>query len=113
MQAQWHDMAARKSYVTGGLGAPHPRIDAVRGCLAIERGPLVYCIEEADQPDTVALSAGGVHAPARDPESWGYAPAGAPMVHDDVPSVELTAIPYAFWGNRTEGAMRVWIPVSG
>ncbi len=27
---------------------PHPRIDAVRGCAAFERGPLVYCLEEAD-----------------------------------------------------------------
>ena len=32
------------------LTAPNPRIDAVRGCLAIERGPLVYCLEEADHP---------------------------------------------------------------
>jgi uncharacterized protein len=28
---------------------PHPRIDAVRGCAAIERGPLVYCLEQIDQ----------------------------------------------------------------
>ncbi len=27
---------------------PNPRIDAVRGCIAFERGPLVYCIESAD-----------------------------------------------------------------
>ena len=27
---------------------PHPRIDSTRGCVAIERGPLVYCIEQAD-----------------------------------------------------------------
>jgi len=27
---------------------PNPRIDAIRGCLAIERGPLVYCLEQAD-----------------------------------------------------------------
>jgi DUF1680 family protein len=27
---------------------PHPRIDAVRGTLAFERGPLVYCVEEVD-----------------------------------------------------------------
>ena len=32
------------------LTAPHPRVDAVRGCVAIERGPLVYCVEEADAP---------------------------------------------------------------
>jgi uncharacterized protein len=27
-----------------------PRVDAVRGCAAIERGPLVYCLEQADHP---------------------------------------------------------------
>ncbi|MGL4650667.1 MAG: glycoside hydrolase family 127 protein, partial [Caldilineaceae bacterium] len=29
---------------------PHPRVDAVRGSLALLRGPLVYCFEEQDQP---------------------------------------------------------------
>jgi uncharacterized protein len=32
------------------LVAAHPRVDAVRGCLAVERGPLVYCVEQADLP---------------------------------------------------------------
>ncbi|MGH6657580.1 MAG: glycoside hydrolase family 127 protein, partial [Actinocrinis sp.] len=27
-----------------------PRVDAVRGSVAIERGPLVYCLEQADHP---------------------------------------------------------------
>jgi len=27
-----------------------PRVDAVRGCAAIERGPLVYCLEQVDHP---------------------------------------------------------------
>jgi hypothetical protein len=27
----------------------NPRIDATRGCLAIQRGPLVYCLESQDQ----------------------------------------------------------------
>jgi len=30
----------------------HPWIEATRGCVAIERGPLVYCIEQADHPGT-------------------------------------------------------------
>jgi DUF1680 family protein len=34
---------------------PDRRIDAVRGCLAIERGPLVYCLESADLPDDAEL----------------------------------------------------------
>ena len=32
---------------------PDPRVDAVRGCVAIERGPLVYCFEQTDQPATL------------------------------------------------------------
>lgn len=32
------------------LTAADPRVDAVRGCAAIERGPLVYCLEQADHP---------------------------------------------------------------
>ena len=27
-----------------------PRVDADRGLIAVERGPLVYCVESADQP---------------------------------------------------------------
>ncbi|HEY4703617.1 MAG TPA: beta-L-arabinofuranosidase domain-containing protein, partial [Streptosporangiaceae bacterium] len=34
---------------------PHPRIDAVRGCAAVERGPLVYCFEHVDQADGTDL----------------------------------------------------------
>jgi DUF1680 family protein len=32
------------------LTYPGRRIDALRGTVAIERGPLVYCAEQADQP---------------------------------------------------------------
>jgi DUF1680 family protein len=34
---------------------PNRRIDAVSGMVAIERGPLVYCFEQADQPGDVAI----------------------------------------------------------
>ena len=33
--------------VSPRLTAPNPRIDAVRGCVALERGPIVYCVEAA------------------------------------------------------------------
>ena len=29
--------------------ASNPRIDATRGCLAIQRGPIIYCLEDRDQ----------------------------------------------------------------
>ena len=120
------------------LTAPHPRIDAVRGCLAIERGPLVYCVEGADAPagartddlrldpraplsevhrsdllgGIVAVEAGGAYRPADDWDpDWAYAPIGA--AGDGAGGeVRLVAVPYALWGNRGDGPMRVWIPTA-
>ncbi|MEU0811631.1 beta-L-arabinofuranosidase domain-containing protein [Streptomyces sp. NPDC005970] len=120
------------------LTAPSPRVDAVRGCVAIERGPLVYCLEQTDQPDgldpdgvaldpfaplteqdrpdllggIVAVAASGDRLPAPGAGGWPYAPHGTHPRRPDG-SVELTAIPYYAWANREPGAMRVWIPVAG
>lgn len=115
--------------------AADPRVDADRGCLALERGPLVYCLEAVDHPgvrlddlrldptqpvtavpqrgelgDIVVLRAAGM-LPARPAGSWW--PYGPSEAADDTGSpVELTAVPYFAWGNRAPGAMRVWVPVS-
>ncbi|NEB02895.1 beta-L-arabinofuranosidase domain-containing protein [Streptomyces sp. SID13726] len=112
---------------------PHPYVDAVRGCVALERGPLVYCLEGADNGgdlDGVVLDAsaapevrerpdllGGVTTvvvPGRrlvtdDGGWWPYRTGSAPARRVDLP-VELTAVPYYAWANRDAGAMRVWIP---
>jgi len=55
------------------LTEPDPRIDAVRGCVALERGPLVYCIETADLPagiavEEVRLEPGVVPSPVARPD---------------------------------------------
>ena len=39
------------------LTVAHPAVDAVRGSVAIERGPLTYCLESVDQPQGVDLDA--------------------------------------------------------
>ena len=44
------DLAAR-------LTAAHPRVDAVRGCVAIERGPLVYALEKVEPAQRARLLA--------------------------------------------------------
>jgi uncharacterized protein len=107
------------------LTAPHPRVDAVRGCLAIERGPLVYCVEEADAPegaivDDLRIEPAGELRAVPQPDLLGgivtIEAAGTHQPPEDVPAipgadaVPLRAIPYSLWGNRGEGAMRVWIP---
>ena len=51
----------------------NPRIDAIRGCVALARGPLVYCIEQADHPADVAVEDLRLD-PAAPPEPAGAAP---------------------------------------
>jgi DUF1680 family protein len=113
---------------------PHPRIDAIRGCVALERGPLVYCLEQVDQEAGVDLADVAVPAtPAprvahrddllgdtnvleldgavRTPATWGgraYRPVTAAA--DDYRPTGLIAVPYHQWANRQVAAMRVWIP---
>ncbi|MER7841401.1 beta-L-arabinofuranosidase domain-containing protein [Streptomyces sp. NPDC096040] len=119
------------------LTAADPRVDAVRGCVAIERGPLVYCLEQADHPggglDDIVLDPsrppavkhrpdllGGVttvvaaghrrHIP--DQGWWPYATTDETGPEPDGEPVELTAIPYHVWANREDGSMRVWLPTT-
>jgi DUF1680 family protein len=119
------------------ITTPDPRIDAVRGSVAIERGPLVYAVEEADLPDGVALER--VEAIPSDQPSlalpdpafpdmtlleaearavdfpgsrWPYADAGTTRASGHGGrSMKVRAIPYFAWANRRQGAMRVWLPV--
>ncbi|MBT0994204.1 glycoside hydrolase family 127 protein [Cellulomonas sp. DKR-3] len=121
--------------------AAHPRVDAVRGCVALRRGPVVLCLEQVDLPAGVVLEdvrlvpgssltaaagdaqgvpvvvhARGTHEPARGRPAWSAAwgPAGG---HDEPGApvrepVDLTFVPYHAWGEREPGAMRVWVPVA-
>jgi len=103
---------------------PSPLIDAVRGCVALERGPLVYCLESADLPDGVALeeltfSASTEPAPAPLPDDLpaellgpSAVSLGLVLAGPDGQVVATRAIPYFAWDNRGDGAMRVWIPIS-
>ena len=119
------------------LTAPNPRIDAVRGCVALERGPIVYCVEQPDLPAGADLADVALD-PAADPvDSGPVAQLGglpgvslAGVLRDtdgwrrteyrdlrELPATsaaptQLLAVPYFAWANRDEGGMRVWIPVA-
>ncbi|MFF7981811.1 glycoside hydrolase family 127 protein [Streptomyces sp. NPDC007901] len=119
------------------LTAADPRVDAVRGCVAIERGPLVHCLEQVDHPggglDDVVLDpsrplavkhrpdllggvttvvAAGRRRRIPDRGWWPYAPASGADAEPEGEPVELTAIPYHVWANREDGSMRVWLPTT-
>jgi DUF1680 family protein len=95
---------------------PDPRVDAVRGCVAFERGPLVYCLESADLPDGAVLedirwdpSRAPVAAPRPD-LGEGVVGLGVPVVGSGTDDGAVPAVPYHTWANRGVGGMRVWIP---
>ena len=102
---------------------PDHRVDAVRGCAAIERGPLVYCFEQADQPvrlEELAIAPGtqlterevildGIGRTFQVCAAARHVPPGAGAA---VQGITAVAIPYFQWDNRGPGAMRVWIPLS-
>ena len=117
------------------LTEPHPRVEATRGCLAMECGPLVYCLEDADQgsmsvldlaldPDVeparewepdllggvVALRARGRLVDSAQWADWTFRTFEATHQEASHTPVDLKAVPYFAWANRGPGSMRVWIP---
>jgi hypothetical protein len=100
---------------------PDPRVDAVRGCIAVERGPLVYCLEAADAPEGAEIE-DLTWDGSRESETVTRPSLADSLVGINVPVIRhrsgepavggLTAgaIPYFAWANRGAGGMRVWIP---
>lgn len=109
------------------------RVDAVRGCVAVMRGPVLYAAEQPDQPVGVAVddvridprapviathrpdllggvtvleTRGGVVRRPETPTPYRRHDAGPPPVEP----ADVTLIPYYAWANRRPQPMRVWLP---
>jgi DUF1680 family protein len=112
----------------------NPFVEETLNQVAIQRGPMVYCLESADLPEQIGVL--DVHIPA-DIElkpridtqlfgervtvlegqakrlaqgSWSrklYRTLHAPKPEE----INIRLIPYYAWGNRTEGEMTVWMPL--
>jgi hypothetical protein len=106
----------------------YPAVRSCRGKSALQRGPLIYCLEGVDNPYELSsavlpasspmsdcsgsgelaglmLITGEVRVPPRD--QWKdrlYHEAGSSMIRQ-----RFTAVPYYFWDNRRPGEMIVWI----
>jgi uncharacterized protein len=95
---------------------PDPRVDAVRGCVAVERGPIVYCLESTDQEAGVSLAevladaSDGLADEGTDDALDGAIVVGSGGRRFDGGAAQLTFIPYHAWGNRGLSTMRVWVP---
>jgi DUF1680 family protein len=90
------------------------RVTDDRDKVALERGPLVYCAEAADNEGSaldIALPDDARITVERQPALLG----GVTVLHADLPARNgrprrLTAIPYYAWSNRGPGEMAVWFP---
>ena len=104
---------------------PDPRIDAVRGTFAVERGPLVLALESPDLPpqwsvDEVTADPGSLTTDAAGATIDLYRPAAAPAewpyhARPDGRRVEYARtrlIPYHQWANRGPATMRTWLPLA-
>jgi DUF1680 family protein len=108
---------------------PDARIDAVRGTVAVEAGPLVMCVESVDLPaghevdsfrvhmsEVPVLAEGRIAVSAATSElpqhEWPFGSAGNgdPLATIELPAVNL--VPYYSWANRGSSTMRVWLPLA-
>lgn len=88
------------------LMAAHPFVRDDFGKVAIERGPLLYCVEETDNVmDSLVI-----------PQAVRFSPAEAPglpgvpaLSFGDTRYRRVLAVPYYAWANRKIGKMEVWL----
>ena len=107
--------------------AAHPLVEEAAERVALSRGPIVYCVEQADvapRLPTLRLPRTAQLRPERSEALGGAtvlrgealavpAVAGEPLYAPAVPRTlepaAFTAVPYSAWDNRAAGPMRVWI----
>jgi len=130
------DTVRLKLEVVPQVIAANPRVADDTGRVAVQRGPLIYCLEEVDQPGGVSLTDVAVN-PGRHPASQ-FQPefksdmlGGMVVLHHTgslyehgaserqlygrylgepakAREVPLTFIPYYAWANRQATSMQVW-----
>jgi len=115
----------------------NPRIPEDAGRIAVQRGPVVYCLEGLDQPELQVLSdvavvvgqspaafeaehkaelLGGVTVLRHQGAALQPSSAEDPLYRLAIPRApgtrpqKLTLIPYYAWANREPAAMEVWVP---
>jgi DUF1680 family protein len=137
------DMVRVQFDMTPRLTVANPRVRDDVGKVAVERGPLVYCLEQVDLgaetsvfdvdllqegPDAGKAFRSEYHADLlggivilRHPGVVLRKPSSQEPLYTtfemgdraSAENIDLTLIPYYAWGNRGRGPMEVWVPVVG
>jgi DUF1680 family protein len=88
---------------------PHPRVKALKGKMALTRGPLVYCLESVDNPALDLFSMRVDPSTVREVFSRDHFGGVWLLLGRTHDGQEFTAIPYAYWANRGPSQMAVWL----
>ncbi len=112
----------------------HPLVEETRNHLAVQRGPIIYCLESVDLPASVSITQVGLARTATltpertafdgiiedigvlrgklhviEEQPWVgqlYRPAVPPTIRE----IETRLVPYFAWDNRGKSEMTVWLP---
>jgi DUF1680 family protein len=80
------------------------KVESNKGKVSLEYGPIVYAIEETDNPkafDKITIDANDTFKVVKKPRLL----EGVNTIQTN----KLKAIPYYLWSNRGVGKMKVWI----
>lgn len=91
----------------------HPAVAELQDKVALERGPLVYALEAADNDTSLldlALDESSQLRAERQPDLLdGVTTVQGSALDTQGRSLDFTAIPYYAWGHRGDGQMTVWL----
>src|SRR5262249_54890763 len=112
----------------------NPLLEEARNQVAVQRGPLVYCLESPDLPTGTHLSEVAVATdmkltPNFEPNVLGgvvilsgtatqsVKPVWADQLYRELPlhdarPIDIKLIPYFAWSNRGKSEMTVWLPLA-
>jgi len=108
----------------------HPEIESTKNCIAIKKGPIVYCLESIDNPKISLFSSKIKKQKLNEKFEKGFFD-WVPIIYGEIMNLETTklpiyenekfypeliykkerfkAIPYFLWANRGKSKMVVWI----
>jgi DUF1680 family protein len=111
----------------------HPLVEEVRNQIAVQRGPIVYCLESIDLPEAIKPEQVAISPDARFRhrfdaglldgitvlEGQAHVLAGdgwedtlyRKLSTRDAQTIDVRLIPYYAWGNRGRSEMTVWMPL--
>jgi len=111
----------------------HPLVEETRNQTAIQRGPIVYCLESMDLPEGVSISEVSIPSDSDFQSSYDRKLLGGigvlkgkarihptcnwdntlyrPLDREKSSEMDLQFIPYYAWDNRGKSEMAVWLPL--